>query len=210
MWGATRRPPAPRSYSHDPDYKRLMPKALHFKMVENGPLASATAAPATKKRWISVCAEGDLKEGKATRLDLDAENEQVCVVRHRAQLFALDNRCAHQGGNLCAGDIEDLGSVARMRAAQGKGPLPRSARATDDDGVIRCPRHGMCFNIRTGEHVDNPDDGAMRQRTFPVRVSKGRVQVQVDVLSPAAAEAAEAPPPPPPGSFRSFLAARGA
>ena len=106
--------------------------------------------------------EAKLKNGQSRRLVLEAENEQVVVFRHRRKLFAIDNRCAHQGGNLCAGDVEDLGTVLRHRT---KAP-PKSVNACLEDGVVRCPRHGLCFNIRTGEYVDDPDSGTLRQRVF--------------------------------------------
>ncbi|KAH8044113.1 procollagen-lysine 5-dioxygenase [Aureococcus anophagefferens] len=174
------------SWSHDPDYKRLMPKGLQYSMA-----------------WRTVCDEAKLKNGQSRRLVLEAENEQVVVFRHRRKLFAIDNRCAHQGGNLCAGDVEDLGTVLRHRT---KAP-PKSVNACLEDGVVRCPRHGLCFNIRTGEYVDDPDSGTLRQRVFPVRSKDGKIQVQVDVLRKDG-DAAAPPPPPAAGSFRDFLKSR--
>lgn len=191
------------SYSHDPDYKRLMPKGLQYSMVDDGPLATAAPPPPTRKAWRTVCDEAKLKNGQSRRLVLEAENEQVVVFRHRRKLFAIDNRCAHQGGNLCAGDVEDLGTVLRHRT---KAP-PKSVNACLEDGVVRCPRHGLCFNIRTGEYVDDPDSGTLRQRVFPVRSKDGKIQVQVDVLRKDG-DAAAPPPPPAAGSFRDFLKSR--
>ncbi|KAH8097450.1 procollagen-lysine 5-dioxygenase [Aureococcus anophagefferens] len=80
------------SYSHDPDYKRLMPKGLQYSMVDDGPLATAAPPPPTRKAWRTVCDEAKLKNDQSRRLVLEAENEQVVVFRHRRKLFAIDNR----------------------------------------------------------------------------------------------------------------------
>mmetsp|Transcript_5355 Transcript_5355/g.14901 ORF Transcript_5355/g.14901 Transcript_5355/m.14901 type:complete len:637 (-) Transcript_5355:228-2138(-) len=177
--GGLNRGPADRvclSYTHDPDYKKLTPKKLQYRMApkqegETDTLSvtsASTQAPPTEKRWVRVCADLELKEGKARMLDLRTENEQVAVFRHRGALFAIDNRCAHMGGPLCEADVEDLGASRQYT----KGAL-------EEDGVVRCPRHGMCFNIRTGENIEG---GHMKQKVYPVRVSAaGDVEVEADL-----------------------------
>lgn len=159
------------SYTHDPDYKTLMPKKLQYQMVpkpdeDATSLASAsTQAASTEKRWVRICGSDELQEGTAKMISFEADNEQVAVFRHRGELFALDNRCAHMGGPLCEGDIEDLG----LRAEGADNP---------QDGVVKCPRHGMCFNIRTGENING---GHMKQRTYPVRLANGDRDVELEV-----------------------------
>jgi len=193
------------SYTHDADYKTLMPKRNRYKMGPDGPLLSPSApAPRSKRKWLAVCPSAALEEGSSRKLVLDEENEQVAVFRRNGQLFAIDNRCAHMGGDLSAGDIEDLRTLrARRRKAGTKRPPPPAA-GEEADAVVRCPRHGLCFNVRTGDHVDDPA-GATRQRVFPVRERAGRIQVLVDV---EVDEPVGPPPPPPAGSFRDFLATR--
>merc|ERR1712146_398556 len=63
------------SYTHDPDYKILTPKKLHYKMAprEEGEVdaisaASTSVQTVTEKKWMHICAADDLKEGKAKRL----------------------------------------------------------------------------------------------------------------------------------------------
>merc|ERR1719197_1058246 len=104
--GLNRKGPADRvclSYTHDPDYKRLMPKKLQYHMksdAEAESTAASTADVATVRTWVRVCAADDIPEGGAKTLSLERENEQVAVFRHHGELFALDNRCAHMGGPL--------------------------------------------------------------------------------------------------------------
>lgn len=170
------------SYTHDPDYKTITPKKLQYLMkpkteseVATDALSAASAStepPPTEKRWVRVCAAEDVKEGGSRMLALESENEQVAVFRHHGDLYAMDNRCAHMGGPLCEGNIEDLGTYFRKNRGT---PLDDSKK---DDGVVRCPRHGMCFNIRTGENVKG---GRMNQRTYPLRLTDEGEYVEVEL-----------------------------
>jgi nitrite reductase/ring-hydroxylating ferredoxin subunit len=161
------------SYTHDRDYKDLMPRKFQYHMkpdadTDEASVGSAsTKAVQTEKKWVRICGNDELNEGKAKMIYFEAENEQVAVFRHHGNLFALDNRCAHMGGPLCEGDIEDLGKKGRP----GPGELP-------SDGVVKCPRHGMCFNIRTGENIEG---GHMKQRIYPVRLANDGRDVEVEV-----------------------------
>jgi len=183
------------SYTHDPDYKKLMPKKMHYNMkpridgeadVMSVSSADSTAVP-TQKRWVKVCSDSELKEGESKMIGFEEENEQVAVFRHRGKLFALDNRCARMGGPLCEGDIEDLA------AHLGKSGVELSSGSKKEDGVVKCPRHGMCFNIRTGKNIKG---GSMRQRVFPVRLSSDgqdiEVEVELEVPAPVPSAATEA------------------
>jgi len=167
------------SYTHDRDYKELMPKKFQYHMpvlqdLDKHSNASTTTPAKTQKTWVRVCADGDLQEGGAKMLDLEKQNEQVVVFRHNGELFALDNRCAHMGGPLCEGDIEDLATHMAMKSS-----LRIRGGAQRTDGVVKCPRHGQCFNIRTGENIEG---GHMKQRVYPVRLSSAKdIEVEVDL-----------------------------
>jgi nitrite reductase/ring-hydroxylating ferredoxin subunit len=172
------------SYTHDPDYKQLMPKKNQYHMapeVEIDSISESTAPALTQKTWVRVCADAELKDEDSKMIEFKRENEQVVVYRHRGELFAIDNRCAHMGGPLCDGDVEDLGKH-----------LARGARLIGDakqtDGVVRCPRHGQCFNIRTGENIKG---GHMRQRVFPVRLSGPDIEVEVPLEVDSVSDASE-------------------
>ncbi|CAK9055849.1 2-oxoglutarate and iron-dependent oxygenase domain-containing protein ICU11 (Protein INCURVATA 11) [Durusdinium trenchii] len=164
------------SYTHDPDYKNLMPKKqqYHMKPREEGQAGNEVPLQ-TEKKWITVCPAADLSEGQSKLLNLKEENEQIAVFKHREELFALDNRCAHMGGSLCEGEIEDVGKE-NLGCSDSK--------ATD--GMVICPRHYMCFNLKTGENVEG--DFTMKQKVYPVRLSSDgqhiEVEVELEVLQP--------------------------
>mmetsp|Transcript_25938 Transcript_25938/g.59940 ORF Transcript_25938/g.59940 Transcript_25938/m.59940 type:complete len:566 (-) Transcript_25938:68-1765(-) len=179
------------SYTHDPDYKKLMPKKLQYNMTPRSDadadvlsVGSGSTAVPSEKRWVKVCADSELEEGAARKISFERENEQVAVFRHRGQLFALDNRCAHMGGPLCEGDIEDL---EKHLPRPGVEMLQGSEK---EDGVVKCPRHGMCFNIRTGRNIKG---GGMKQRTFPVRLSTDGQDIEVEVELEVDVDTAESP-----------------
>uniref|UniRef100_A0A8C1QDJ3 Rieske domain-containing protein-like n=1 Tax=Cyprinus carpio TaxID=7962 RepID=A0A8C1QDJ3_CYPCA len=58
----------------------------------------------------------------------DGRDADVCLFHVNSEFFAMDARCAHSGGPLCDGDIEEA------------------------DGVLRvfCPWHDYDFNLKTG------------------------------------------------------------
>lgn len=172
------------SYTHDSDYKRLMPQKQQFVMkskeeLESDPEStgsSSTRATVVQTMWITICKNSDLVEGSGKMRTFERENMQVAVFRHRGELFAMDNRCAHMGGSLCEGDIEDLG----LHASRSGMPKPSNWK----DGVVRCPRHGMCFNIRTGQNINGSPFGKSgygRQKLYPVRLSSDEQDVEVEV-----------------------------
>lgn len=96
---------------------------------------------------------------------------QIGIVRWRDRVYAVSNLCAHQGGPLCRGVLS-----ARLTAAEpGKLTLDESAP------LLACPWHGWEFDLRTGRAILDPK---LRVRTFPARVAKGRVLVDLSDASP--------------------------
>ncbi len=97
--------------------------------------------------WLDVARTADLPPG--TRLVIDVDGVAVAVFNLDGEYFAIKDECTHDGGDLAGGVLEGE--------------------------VIVCPRHGARFSIRTGEVLGPPAYEDVR--TFPVRVSDGRVQV---------------------------------
>merc|ERR1711912_194724 len=60
------------SYTHDPDYKKLTPKKLQYRMKPKSEIntdaasgdSDSTKAPLTEKKWVRVCANAELEEGQ--------------------------------------------------------------------------------------------------------------------------------------------------
>jgi nitrite reductase (NADH) small subunit len=109
-----------------------------------------------------ACHARDLPPG--SRLVRDLDGTSVGVFNVGGRYFALQNRCPHRGGALCAG------------------PVTGTALQTDDfryvygrEGeIVRCAWHGWEFEIETGRSLVDP---SIKAKTFPVEVDAGAVYV---------------------------------
>lgn len=98
--------------------------------------------------WIDVKELSTFPSGERTVIDL--EDTRVIVFNLDGDIFAIEDACSHDSGELSSGKLEG-------------------------DEII-CPRHGARFCIRNG-HVTKPpafEDIA----TFPVRVEHGVIQIR--------------------------------
>ena len=100
--------------------------------------------------WTTVEGEAALGEGQLLPVDLDGVG--VLLVRHHGCIYALENRCTHDGTELTGGTVED-------------------------DAVV-CPHHGARFSLADGAALCAPAYEALT--TFPVRVEDGCIQVRDD------------------------------
>lgn len=75
----------------------------------------------------------------------------VCLFYVKEEFFAMDARCAHSGGPLCEGDIEEA------------------------DGALKvfCPWHDYDFDLRTGE-----SGSSLQQQVHEVKLEDGTVYVK--------------------------------
>lgn len=99
---------------------------------------------------VAVCNVSDLQEHDMKQFDFD-ENTKVLVVKQNNQIRAVGSKCTHYGAPLHTGVL--------------------------GDGRIRCPWHGACFNIDTGDIEDFP--GLDSLPCFKVEVEKdGQVMLR--------------------------------
>ena len=98
--------------------------------------------------WTAVADEGTLKESEP--LLVEAAGVKIVLVRERGSLYALLERCAHQGGPLHEGRIEN--------------------------GCVVCPWHSSHYRLSDGAALSGPT--AHPQPTVQVRVRDGRVEVR--------------------------------
>ncbi|CAG5864770.1 unnamed protein product [Menidia menidia] len=75
----------------------------------------------------------------------------VCLFYVQGEFFAMDARCAHSGGPLCEGDIEEAGGVLR----------------------VFCPWHDYDFDLRTGR-----SGTSLQQQVYEVKLEDGNVYVK--------------------------------
>ena len=99
-------------------------------------------------RWVDIGAADAVSESSPLAVEVDGV--AVVVVRCGAGLYAVEDRCTHDGESLTGAQVE---------ACQ-----------------IICPRHGARFCLRTGEALTPPAYEPLR--TYRVREEDGRVLLE--------------------------------
>ncbi|HEY4346374.1 MAG TPA: non-heme iron oxygenase ferredoxin subunit [Gaiellaceae bacterium] len=84
---------------------------------------------------------------------IDREPVRVGVYNCDGALHAIEDRCSHDDGPLCAGNWD-----------------PESC-------TVSCPRHGASFDLESGKALTLP--AYLPVRTFPVRIEDGVVVIDV-------------------------------
>jgi len=99
--------------------------------------------------WIDAGAAADLAE--STPLPVEVDGLALVIVRCGDDLYAVEDRCTHDGEPLEGAEVE---------ACQ-----------------IICPRHGARFCLRTGDALTPPAYEPLR--TYAVREEGGRLLADV-------------------------------
>ena len=81
---------------------------------------------------------------------VSANEKLLALFKSEGKVYALDNSCPHRGGPLGEGHLEGM--------------------------EVTCPWHAWSFNIKTGACESMP---GMKQTTFPTKVEKGEVWVEI-------------------------------
>ncbi|QGG81192.1 Rieske 2Fe-2S domain-containing protein [Litorivicinus lipolyticus] len=100
--------------------------------------------------WHSTAPAADIAPGDYQRFDFD--EAVILVFNLDGEFFALEDRCTHDDAELDGGAIEN--------------------------GCIKCPRHGACFDIRTGDAKSAPAYEATDR--FDTRVNTDGI-IEVDL-----------------------------
>jgi nitrite reductase/ring-hydroxylating ferredoxin subunit/uncharacterized membrane protein len=98
--------------------------------------------------WTRLLPVQELIENSPHRADLNGRS--VVLVKQGATVYALLETCAHAGGPLGKGTVEDCS--------------------------IRCPWHGSRFALQNGRVLEGP--ATSNQPTFETRVVDGQVEVR--------------------------------
>lgn len=93
--------------------------------------------------------EKELKEG--TMKLVSVEGTPILLIKQFGQIFAIDNRCPHQGCGFSGGNL--------------------------DGAVIICPCHEWRFDLRTGEYQDDP---AMRLTKYDLKIESGKIWIRLE------------------------------
>jgi 3-phenylpropionate/trans-cinnamate dioxygenase ferredoxin subunit len=99
-------------------------------------------------QWLDLGAAEEVTAARSLTVEID--DVALIVARCGDELFAVENRCTHDGESLAGADIE---------ACQ-----------------IICPRHGARFCLKSGAALTPPAYEPLR--TFKVRVQAGRILLE--------------------------------
>ncbi len=100
-------------------------------------------------REIVVAKSSEIKENQALSLEIDGQ--PIVIFRHQSKLFAMRNRCPHQGAPLSDGVLMQ--------------------------GHIVCIYHGWRFRLQDGAFSGNPH---LKIPTYPVKEKDGSVFLTVE------------------------------
>jgi nitrite reductase/ring-hydroxylating ferredoxin subunit len=134
--------------------------------------ALATGAPDNRPAEVEnefrVCPVDEIPDGGGVLGS--AGDLQLGVFRRGDQLYAYENRCAHQGGPVCTGEL--LGRTVQVL----NDDKEVVAEIFDEDDMhLVCPWHGWEYELATGELAC---DRRFRLRRFDVTVRDGIVFVR--------------------------------
>ncbi|XP_011251245.1 apoptosis-inducing factor 3 isoform X2 [Camponotus floridanus] len=77
-----------------------------------------------------VCKQEDINENEMKLLPLGDNEDKILLIKQKGELHAIGTKCTHYGALLHTGAL--------------------------GEGRVRCPWHGACFNIKTGDIEDYP------------------------------------------------------
>jgi 3-phenylpropionate/trans-cinnamate dioxygenase ferredoxin subunit len=95
-----------------------------------------------------IAKRSDIPPGTAKRVEVDGVEVLLCNVD--GELYAVEDVCTHDGGQLDQGVLED--------------------------NIIECPRHGATFDVRTGAALTLPATEPLP--TYRVRVEGDDVFIE--------------------------------
>jgi nitrite reductase/ring-hydroxylating ferredoxin subunit len=111
-------------------------------------MVNHTASLAGPGKWTDVAADADVTEGQLTAVDVDGR--KVLLTRVSGTVCAMENTCAHAGGPLNEGTVED--------------------------GEVVCPWHGSRFRLSDGAVMGGP--ATFPQPQLEAKKVAGRIQIR--------------------------------
>lgn len=102
--------------------------------------------------WASVAELDELADGKGARVAFG--DATVLLVRSGEQVFAIGNRCTHQGAPLDRGRVKAAASPA----------------------TVTCPAHGSVFGLQDGRVLRGPATKPVER--YETRTVEGSVEIR--------------------------------
>ena len=118
-------------------------------MVYNNKLGVDHSVRGGPEEFTAVLPESELPENTSHRVELDGV--PILIVRQHGRFTAIGDVCAHLGGPLSEGKLED--------------------------GAVVCPRHGSKYCLATGQVLEGPS--AYPQTSYETRVHNGQIELRL-------------------------------
>jgi 3-phenylpropionate/trans-cinnamate dioxygenase ferredoxin subunit len=99
--------------------------------------------------YTKICAEADIAEGEVRTFEVN--RRPIAVAKYDGIIYAVDDICTHDGGDLGAGQVVK--------------------------GQVQCPRHGARFDLKTGDATRMP--AVFGIETHEVKIVGGEIYVAV-------------------------------
>ena len=99
--------------------------------------------------FVPVLEENELQEGSMKLVSI--EGVPILLIKQHGQIFAIDNRCPHQGCGFSGGTLDGL--------------------------VVVCPCHDWRFDLKTGEYEEDPE---MKLLSYECKVESSKIWVRLD------------------------------
>ena len=99
--------------------------------------------------FVAALEEKELEEGQMKSVSV--EGTPVLFIKQKGKIFAIDNRCPHQGCGFSGGTLDGL--------------------------VIVCPCHDWRFNLETGEYEVEP---IIRLIKYDSKIMSGKIWVKLE------------------------------
>ncbi|HXZ60278.1 MAG TPA: Rieske 2Fe-2S domain-containing protein [Steroidobacteraceae bacterium] len=99
-------------------------------------------------QWLDIGPASELGEG--VPLSAEVDGVPVVVVRCGGDLYAVEDRCTHDGESFAGAQVESCELI--------------------------CPRHGAHFDLRTGDALTPPAYEPLR--TYAAREQNGRILIE--------------------------------
>jgi len=123
-------------------------EAVQIRQIQTSTLQLSQSGNLTTMAEVVAGKVADFTNGQMKKIDIG--DQSVLLVKEKDNFYAVGNKCSHYGA-----------------------PLTNGAYC---DGVVRCPWHGACFNVKTGDIEDFPGLDSIHK--FEVEVRGGDVVIK--------------------------------
>lgn len=101
--------------------------------------------------YVRLCEASEIPQGEARRFVVGGH--EIAVARAGEETFAIGDVCSHGHFLLSEGEVDE------------------------DECTLECPKHGSCFNLRTGEPETLP--ATVPVAVYPLKTEGGSLLVGV-------------------------------